>query len=230
VDAALPGLDATEKAVLIAYASFAHDNGTSIFPSKGLVALKAACSLRTVIRATHRLLSLSYLVATGDRHYSRPDRYTQEYRIPVALIEAYRIEVSDRLPAQQDNHRKNTVKVLNDVSSSPSGVSSSHTGVTDRHGAGCQPVQAGCQPDIQLRHYSVKETPSENQSGLRHAQAVAQKQKTMTNGKTPEAKVGSSGLNDQKPKLKPRTPVDVFGELNEKGECVFEAAEEGRAQ
>ena len=67
-----------EKLVLLAYADHAHDDGSKVFPSVGLVARKTGYSSRSVQRITKTLVGKKYMVLEGTTKFG-----TKLYRIMI---------------------------------------------------------------------------------------------------------------------------------------------------
>lgn len=67
-----------EKYVLLAYADHAHDDGSKVFPSVGLVAHKTGYSTRSIQRITKTMIDKEYMVQEGKTKYG-----TKLYRIMI---------------------------------------------------------------------------------------------------------------------------------------------------
>jgi hypothetical protein len=69
------------KAVLIAMATYAEDDGTNIFPAMNNLADDAGVGERTAYRAVDELLELGLINETGNKHHWGRGHYTVEYVI-----------------------------------------------------------------------------------------------------------------------------------------------------
>jgi hypothetical protein len=69
------------KAILIAMATYAEDDGTDIFPAMNNLADDAGISERTAYRAVDELLELGLINDTGNKHHWGRGHYTVEYVI-----------------------------------------------------------------------------------------------------------------------------------------------------
>jgi hypothetical protein len=75
-------LDSTEKLVLLYYADKAHDDGSSIFPSKQRVANGCSLCKRTVQKVTKGLIQAGILRVEGRSKYG-----TQRYSIDITNLQ-----------------------------------------------------------------------------------------------------------------------------------------------
>ena len=84
-----------QKLVLVAYCDHASDDGTSIWPSIGSIALKTGYSRRRVQQITRELEEMGLLIAEGSMQISgRADREVNAFRVPLQRGE----KVSPRSP------------------------------------------------------------------------------------------------------------------------------------
>lgn len=76
-------INATRSSVLSTIATFAHDDGTSMYPSIKLLSKLTKLSESTVTRTLKALVKVNYLIKVRDTDYIRPT----EYKLNLPLIE-----------------------------------------------------------------------------------------------------------------------------------------------
>src|SRR6266516_4500677 len=83
----IKGLPAKHKRVLLAWASFANNDGTSIRPKKESVADRAGISRWTVYKNTDDLIDVGVLVDTGEHWIYPAGHYVPVYRIDIPVLQ-----------------------------------------------------------------------------------------------------------------------------------------------